>query len=114
MSSQDYIEASKRLLDLKIKRLEDIATVLVEVGLLESTFNPFYSLVSCKIAAEIPKFRVCLQFAIWDRLKQLDSFEPRKISNLAKFSGWLVSSEEANSSLTILKFFPDLLNVKTE
>lgn len=33
MSSKDYIEATKRLLDLKVKRLEDMATVVVEVNL---------------------------------------------------------------------------------
>lgn len=33
MSSQDYIEATKRLLDLRIKRLEDAANVLVEINL---------------------------------------------------------------------------------
>ena len=35
MSSQDYIEATKRLLELKIKRLEDLASVLVEVNIQE-------------------------------------------------------------------------------
>ena len=29
MSSHDYIQATKRLLDMKIKRLEDLANVLV-------------------------------------------------------------------------------------
>lgn len=90
-----------------------MATVIVEVNLQENSFNPFYVLVACKIAEEIPKFRVFLQFAIWDRLKQLETYDPRKISNLGKFSAWLISSEQANSSLTILKYFPDLLNVRT-
>ena len=57
---------------------------------------------------------MCLQFSIWDRLKQVCSYDPRKISNLGKFTGWLVSSEEANSSLTLLKYFQDMLNVKSE
>ena len=50
MSSQDYIEATNKLLELKIKRLEDLASVLVEVNIQEGVYNPFYSLVSCKMA----------------------------------------------------------------
>lgn len=50
MSSQDYIEATKKVLELKVKRLEDLASVLVEVNIQETTYNPFYSLVACKIA----------------------------------------------------------------
>lgn len=49
MSSQDYIEATRRIIDLKNRRLEDISTVLVEVNLQESAFNPFYVLVASKI-----------------------------------------------------------------
>lgn len=50
MSSQDYIEATKKVLELKVKRLEDLASVLVEVNIQETSYNPFYSLVACKIA----------------------------------------------------------------
>lgn len=99
---------------MRIKRLEDLASVLIEVNLQENCFNPFYSLVACKIAEEIPKFRVTLQFALWDKLKQIQSFDPRKISNLGKFYGWVLSSEEANCSLSFLKYFPDISSLRTE
>lgn len=34
----------------------------------------------------------------------------RKISNLGKFLAWLISSEVSNCSLTMLKYYPDLIN----
>ena len=51
MMSKDYIEATQRILELKVKKLEDISLVLVEVNLKEPAFNPFYALVSAKLAS---------------------------------------------------------------
>lgn len=112
MDSKDYLEATQRILELNVKHHQDIATVLVEICTLEPNFNPYYPLVAAKIANLIPKFRLNLQYAIWDHLKLIDQYSLRRTSNLAKFTGQLISDPLANSSLSILKFFPDLSNVR--
>jgi len=91
--------------------MQDIATVLVEVCTLEPNFNPYYPLVAGKIASIRPKFRLNLQYAIWDHLKLLAQYELRRTSNLAKFAAKLISDPTSNCSLSILKFYPDLSNV---
>ena len=111
MDSKDYLEATQRILQLNIKNMQDVATVLVEVCTLEPNFNPYYPLVAGKIASLKPKFRLNLQYALWDRLKLIAEYELRRTSNLAKFAAKLVSDPTSNSSLSILKFYPDLSNV---
>jgi hypothetical protein len=61
--------------------------------------------VAAKIASLVPKFRLNLQYAIWDHLKLISQYELRRTSKL-------ISDQTANSSLSILKFFPDLSNVR--
>jgi nucleolar MIF4G domain-containing protein 1 len=112
MDSKDYLEATQRILELRVRNYQDVATVLVEVCTLEPTFNPFYPLVAAKLASLLPKFRLQLQYALWDRLKLLASFELRRTSNLAKFMGRLIADPQANCSLSLLKFYPDLSNLK--
>lgn len=68
--------------------------------------------MAAKIASLVPKFRLNLQYAIWDHLKLISQYELRRTSNLAKFTAKLISDQTANSSLSILKFFPDLSNVR--
>jgi hypothetical protein len=71
-------------------------------------------LVAGKIAGLIPKFRLNIQYALWDRVKLLGEYDLRRSVNLAKFFGRLLAYEEANCSLSMLKCFPDLggLSVK--
>lgn len=60
----------------------------------------------------MPKFRLNLQYAIWDHLKLIHQYELRRTANLAKFAGKLISDPLSNTSLSILKFFPDLSNIR--
>lgn len=114
MQASDYIEATQKVLMLKIKNLQEIAVVLLQVCVLEPTFNPFYPLVAAKIANINPKFKSKVQFTIWDHVKLIDSYDPRKISNLAKFTARFVANPLTNGSLSILKYFPDLINIAPE
>ena len=111
MGSRDYIEATQRILELNTRNIQDIATVLVEVCTLEPSFNPFYPLVASKIASLRPKFRLNLQYALWDHLKLINQYELRRTSNLAKFMSKLICDPMSNCSLSMLKYFPDLSNV---
>jgi nucleolar MIF4G domain-containing protein 1 len=112
MDSKDYIEATQRILELNVRHQQDIATVLVEVCTLEPSFNPFYPLVAGKIASLKPKFRQNIQYGIWDHLKLIDQYELRRTSNLAKFTAKLISDHAANCSLSILKYYPDISNIR--
>ena len=112
MDSNDFLEATQRILSLNTKHLQDIATVLVQVCTLEPNFNPYYPLVASKIASLKPKFRLNLQYAIWDHLKLISQYNLRRTSNLAKFIAKLISDPTSNCSLSILKFYPDLSNVQ--
>lgn len=112
MSAKDYLEATQKILELRAKNLQDVAAVLVEVCTLEPSFNPYYPLVAAKLASVNPKFRLNLQYAIWDHLKLLQQYDLRRSSNLAKFAARLISDPLSNSSLSILKFYPDLSNIR--
>lgn len=113
MDSKDYLEATQKILELKIKNYQDVATVLVEVCTLQPNFNPYYPLVAAKMANVMPKFRLNLQYAIWDHLKLVQQYELRRTSNLAKFAAKLISDPLSNSSLSVLKFYPDLSNIRS-
>jgi hypothetical protein len=67
--------------------------------------------VAAKIANIIPKFRLNIQYAIWDHIKLIDQYDLRQTSNLAKFCSRFVSNPMSNGSLSILKTFADLINV---
>ncbi len=41
----------------------------------------------------------------------MESYNVRKASNLAKFTARFVGSQLTNGSLSILKYFPDFINV---
>ena len=112
MDSKDYLEATQRILELKIKNMQEVATVLVEVCTLQPNFNPYYPFVAAKIASLIPKFRLYLQYAIWDHLKLIRQYQLRRTSNLAKFTAKVIAQPMANCSMSLLKFYPDLSNVE--
>ena len=69
--------------------------------------------MAAKLASVNPKFRLNLQYAIWDHLKLLHQYDLRRSSNLAKFAARLISDPLSNSSLSVLKFYPDLSNIRT-
>jgi nucleolar MIF4G domain-containing protein 1 len=48
MSSDDYLDASQKILKLKLNKNQnkEIPLVLVECCLVEKTYNPFYELVA--------------------------------------------------------------------
>lgn len=84
---------------------------MIQTCILEPTFNPYYPLVAAKIANINPKFKSKVQFTIWDQIKLLESYDARKTSNLAKFTARFVGNSLTDGSLSILKYFPDLINV---
>lgn len=86
--------------------------MLVEVCTLEPNFNPYYALVAAKLASLIPKFRLNIQYALWDHIKLVDEYSLRRTSNLAKFMARIMYEPMANCSLSMLKCFPDMCNLR--
>ncbi len=68
-------------------------------------------MVAAKISNINPKFKSKVQFTIWDHIKLLESYDARKTSNIAKFTARYIGSVLTNGSLSILKYFPDFINV---
>ena len=69
-------------------------------------------MVGAKLASLIPKFRLHIQYALWDHLKLIGQYELRRTSNLAKFTAKIIAEPIANCSLSLLKFYPDLSNLE--
>ncbi len=93
--------------------MQEVATVLVQICTQQPNFNPYYPFVAAKLASLIPKFRLNLQYALWDHLKLIGQYELRRTSNLAKFAAKLIAQPLSNCSLSLLKFYPDLSNLQT-
>lgn len=107
ITAEDYIEGAEKILDFRSKKLNEIASVIVETCTQETAFNLYYPLVAAKLVEVVPRFRPAIQFMIWNQVKQLSSFSLRKICNLAKFLSRLIL-HSASCSLSMLKNFSDL------
>ena len=67
----------------------------------EKQFNPYYAHVAVKLASMDRKYRVAMQFNIWDRVKQLQTTKKIQTTNLALLAKFLIS--ERAQSLGLLK-----------
>ncbi|KAJ1676409.1 suppressor of glycerol defect, partial [Spiromyces aspiralis] len=136
MSSEDYIDAFERLMRLGLKEVQqrEIIRVLIHccgqvgraVEVPEKVYNPFYTLIAHKLCAYDYSFRITLQYALWDFMRELGEFDVgglgrisakvdeddltagsrkkvplRRIANLARLYSWLIA--KASLSLTVLK-----------
>ncbi|KAJ1718994.1 suppressor of glycerol defect [Coemansia erecta] len=119
--SSDYAEAFDRLLRLDLKRTQthDVVRVLVHCCGQEAVFNPYYALVGLRLCAHHASYRLTLQYALWDFLRELGeadvggmSHTPvdlsempevplRRVVNVAKLYAWLVG--KLGLSLLVLK-----------
>ena len=92
--------------------------VLTDCCLQEKQFNPYYGHVAVRLAGVDRKYRVAMQFNIWDRIKQvsnhqiprmnmnifylqIDQMKKFQIENLALFCKFLIV--ERVQSLGLLK-----------
>ena len=72
MSSDDYLEATERLLKLDLARVQhkhrEIIFVVLACCLKEKAeFNPFYSQLTEKLCSVDRKYRMAAQYAVWDK-----------------------------------------------
>ena len=111
MSSEDYLEATERLLKLDLARVtqhkhREVAFVVLACCLKEkAAFNPFYSQLTEKLCAVDRKYRMAAQYAVWDKVKELSDLKPHEAKNLASFVAKLIGGEALSlSSLKVIEF----------
>ncbi|KAJ2789222.1 suppressor of glycerol defect, partial [Coemansia helicoidea] len=124
LSSDDYADAFERLLKLDLKRTQarEMMRVVIHCCGQERAYNPYYTLVACKLCAYHNTYQLTMQYALWDFLRELGEVDVgglgrlsqdddggssgadvplRRIVNLAKMYAWLVDRQVL--SLLILK-----------
>lgn len=103
MSSEDYIDAFEKIvkIDIRTQKDREVAFVILNCCIQEKKFNPFYPQVMMRFANFDRKYRMAIQFALWDRLKEIHSLEKTQIRNMAKFLSCLI--REGTLSLASLK-----------
>ncbi|GAA6011691.1 hypothetical protein JCM10207_004212 [Rhodosporidiobolus poonsookiae] len=126
MSSEDYVDACERLLQLGLSDVQqrDIARVLLQCCGNEKAYNPYYTLVGHRLCTKSHSFQITLQYCLWDFLRELgeksvggeelvksigdnassSKVSDRRAANLAKFYAWCLGKEAL--SITILKPVP--------
>lgn len=67
--------------------------VAVDCCLQESTWNPYYAALLKNVLAASQAHCITAQFCIWDHLKELNSQAPRRLSNLARLTAYLITSK---------------------
>ena len=90
MKAEDYLEATENILQLKIRNPSEVAEVIVEVCSQEKAFNLFYVYLSSKLIECSVRYKNGFKFALWNQQTQLQNYNFRKISNLAKFTARLI------------------------
>ncbi|KAH8829344.1 hypothetical protein DL96DRAFT_1708486 [Flagelloscypha sp. PMI_526] len=129
MSSEDYIDASDRLSQLKLTEVQqrEIVRVLLHCCGNEKTYNPYYALIASHLCTLSHSYKITLQFTLWDFMRDIgetsvggsqviksqdavDTFSvgngdgkvsKTRMSNVARSYAWLVA--KGSLTLVILK-----------
>uniref|UniRef100_A0AAG5DRW4 MI domain-containing protein n=1 Tax=Anopheles atroparvus TaxID=41427 RepID=A0AAG5DRW4_ANOAO len=101
MSAEDYLDAFEKLLRLAIKDLRVVVSVIIHCSLAEKEYNPYYSVLSQKFCDYDRRYQLAIQFALWDRLKEIHSLQQQQIRNLARFIAHIVA--EGGLAISCLK-----------
>ncbi|XP_061718657.1 nucleolar MIF4G domain-containing protein 1 homolog [Cydia pomonella] len=110
MSAEDYMDAFEKLqhLGLKGSQEREVVHVLLACCTQERTYNPYYSVLAQKLCDVDRKYQLSIQFAVWDKIKDLESLSKQATTNLAQFLIHLIM--EKGLALSVLKVieFSDL------
>lgn len=100
---QDYVDAFEKLVKLGLKEVQEreIVHVLVDCCLQEKTFNQYYAFLAQKLCEFKRSHQVTFQYALWDRLKALESLTAANRANLSKLICHLISHSAL--SLAVLR-----------
>uniref|UniRef100_A0A182Y6V6 Uncharacterized protein n=1 Tax=Anopheles stephensi TaxID=30069 RepID=A0A182Y6V6_ANOST len=101
MGAEDYLAAFENLLRLAIKDLRVVVSVIIHCSLAEKEYNPYYSILSQKFCDYDRRYQLAIQYALWDRLKEIHSLQQQQVRNLARFITHLIA--EGGLALSCLK-----------
>ncbi|XP_043276186.1 nucleolar MIF4G domain-containing protein 1 [Venturia canescens] len=103
MTAEDYLDAFEKLhhLGLKDQQAREIIYVIMDCCLQEKKFNPYYAVLAQKFCDYDRKNQMTLQYSIWDKLKELQNYNEKQLSNFAKFLTHLFV--EKGLALSVLK-----------
>ena len=109
MSAEDFLEATERLIKLSVttqQKEREVIFVILTCCLKEKLkFNPYYAQLAGKLSNIDRKYRMACQFAIWDRIKEMDGLEKYEINNLALFTSKLITDKVLSlACLKVIEF----------
>lgn len=99
--SEDYLDAFEKLLQLSLppqqeRELFNVILLCCQKG---KVYNPFFAHLSDRMCNFDKKYKRLLQFALWDKFKEMESLKPREAANLAKFVTHLIGENSLNLSV---------------
>ncbi|PIO60719.1 MA3 domain protein [Teladorsagia circumcincta] len=102
-TSDDEDSAFERLVRLSLKGQQEreIIYVLIMMSLKEKNFNAFYPMLIGRFCDFDKRFVLTTQYALWDRIREVDSLKLRARTRLADLIHHLISNEVL--PITILK-----------
>uniref|UniRef100_A0A7E4VKX8 MI domain-containing protein n=1 Tax=Panagrellus redivivus TaxID=6233 RepID=A0A7E4VKX8_PANRE len=92
VSATDDMEAFERLLKLGLKGSpeREIVHIAVVCVMMEATYNPYYATLIERFCNFHKRFIMTTQFALWDRIKELETLKKRQRINLAFLTADLI------------------------
>uniref|UniRef100_A0A1I7ZZV2 MI domain-containing protein n=1 Tax=Steinernema glaseri TaxID=37863 RepID=A0A1I7ZZV2_9BILA len=95
MSSSDEADAFERLMKLSLKDQQEREIIHISIlcVMREASYNAFYCALVDQFCNYHKRFKTTLQYAIWDRLRELSEFKLKQRSNFAYFIADLIRKE---------------------
>uniref|UniRef100_A0A915BSB1 MI domain-containing protein n=2 Tax=Parascaris univalens TaxID=6257 RepID=A0A915BSB1_PARUN len=103
LSSQDEVDAFERLMRLSLKGQQEreIIHICVHCALREPSYNPFYAAVLKHFCAFHKRFKLTMQYALWDRIRELNKLQTWQRPLLAAVIADLILNKSIG--ITVLK-----------
>ncbi|CEF66494.1 MIF4G-like, type 3 domain and Initiation factor eIF-4 gamma, MA3 domain and MIF4-like, type 1/2/3 domain and Armadillo-type fold domain-containing protein [Strongyloides ratti] len=113
MSGEDALDVFQRIMSLKLKETQerDIIHVAIICCTLESNYNPFYGYIIEQFCSYNNRFKLTTQFALWDRIKNLNELKKRQRNNLASLIGDLIKNGSVTLGVLRIVDFSDINGV---
>jgi len=110
MSAEDFSDAAEKLVKLGTKNQteREVVFVITDCCMQETKFNPYYGHVATKLASLDRKYRVAMQFNLWDRVRQLGDMKKFQLNNLALLAKFLIIEKAQSLGLLKVIEFADL------
>lgn len=107
MTAEDYVDAFEKLLRLGLNNQQEreIIHIAIECCMQEKNFNPYYAFLLQKFCSSNRKYQIAIQFAVWDKIRELSVMTSAQLSNLAHLLAHLFTQQAlAISVLKVIEF----------